>query len=50
MISRSTGYDAIVPADDTDLDITGSTRPFSGTFTHTSETDPKRETPRSVCP
>ncbi len=43
VISGSDRYNAIIPADGTDLDITATTLTFTGTFTHTSETDPTVE-------
>jgi hypothetical protein len=43
VISGSDRYNAIIPADGTGLDITGTTLTFTGTFTHTSETDPSVE-------
>jgi hypothetical protein len=43
VISGSDRYNGIVPADGTGLEITGTTLTFTGTFTHTSETDPSVE-------
>jgi hypothetical protein len=43
VISGSDRYNAIIPADGTGLDITGTTVMFQGTFTQTSESDPSAE-------
>ncbi|MCZ7588756.1 MAG: hypothetical protein M5U27_07870 [Gaiella sp.] len=43
VISGTDRYNGIIPADGTGLDIIGNALTFTGTFTHTSETDPSVE-------
>jgi hypothetical protein len=43
VISGSDRYNAIIPADGTGLEITGTTLKFAGTYAQTSESDPSSE-------